>query len=1040
MGIQYGNSIFAGFKKDENFIIKKMQNKGLIWSFIILLSLACLYQLSYTWVAQGVENDALEYANGSIELEDAYLDSMASEEVYPFTGATYAEVTKNVINLGLDLKGGMNVTLEVSVSEVVRALSSDSKDETFVATLAKAKEMQKSNQDNFVTLFAEAWAQTANGKKLTSVFYTLENKDKISREATDEEVIDFISSETDAAFDRTFEVLRTRVNLFGVAQPNIQKLDASDRILVELPGVKNKERVRQLLQGTAKLEFWETFNNNEIYPYLAQANDKLNKILGNDEPEAGATDSTETEEEVVAEVVEEKNFEIDTIVDVDVETGLEVVSYDTVEVKEEGNELLDALADDSDTTSAAANQSFEDFAKDNPFFAVLSPAIYQNAEGNYVPGEGPVVGYSAIKDTAKVNAYLRMPEIAAIFPNDLKLLWTAKPFDDAEKFLQLIAIEVKSRDGNAPLEGDVITDAFQDFSQLGGSPEITMRMNAIGAKTWKLLTGDNKGKSIAIVLDNYVYSFPNVNQEISGGVSSISGDFTIEEAKLIANILKAGKLPAPARIVEEAVVGPSLGQESINKGLLSFIVALVIVLLYMIFYYGKAGIASDIALLANLFFIMGVIASTNIALTLPGIAGIVLTIGISVDANVLIYERIREELRAGKGPRLAISDGYKNAYSSIIDANVTTILTGIILWFFGTGPVEGFAKTLVIGILTSLFSAIFITRLIFAWRLDNKKEVTVSTKWTANAFTNLNWNFVPRRKTYYIISGVLILAGVASFMTKGLSYGVDFNGGRSYLVSFDEAVSTSDVRNALSGAFEAAPEVKTFGSDNQVKITTSFMINSEDPTADDQVESLLIGGLTDVGSNAQILSSQKVGPTIADDIKNSSLLAILFSLVVIFLYILLRFRKWQYGLGAVIAIFHDVIIVLAIFSIFWGILPFSLDIDQAFIAAILTVVGYSINDTVVVFDRIREFLNSYKKREMEEVVNDALNSTLSRTINTSLSTFFVLLMIFIFGGEVIRGFAFALMIGVAVGTYSSLCVATPIVVDLTKKVAEKAKK
>jgi len=1037
--ILYGNSIFAGFKKDENFIIKKMQNKGLIWSFIILLSLACLYQLSYTWVAQGVENDAKEYANGSIELEEAYLDSMASEEVYPLTGETYTEVTKNVINLGLDLKGGMNVTLEVSVAEVVRALASDSKDETFVATLAKAKELQLSNQDNFVTLFAEAWAQNANGKKLTSIFYTLENKDKISREATDEEVIEFISSETDAAFDRTFEVLRTRVNLFGVAQPNIQKLDASDRILVELPGVKNKERVRQLLQGTAKLEFWETFNNNEVYPYLAEANDKLNKILGNDKTEEAGEDSTETNEPI-ADVVAEKTFEIDTVIEVDVETGLEVTTYDTVQVEKEGNELLDALADDSDTTSAASDQSFEDFAKDNPFFAVLSPAIYQNNDGNYVPGEGPVVGYSAIKDTAKVNAYLRMPEIAAIFPNDLKLLWTAKPFDDAEKFLQLIAIEVKSRDGNAPLEGDVITDAFQDFSQLGGSPEITMRMSAIGSKTWKLLTADNIGKSIAIVLDNYVYSFPNVNQEISGGVSSISGDFTIEEAKLIANILKAGKLPAPARIVEEAVVGPSLGQESINKGLLSFIVALVIVLLYMIFYYGKAGIASDIALLANLFFIMGVIASTNIALTLPGIAGIVLTIGISVDANVLIYERIREELRAGKGARLAISDGYKNAYSSIIDANVTTILTGIILWFFGTGPVEGFAKTLVIGILTSLFSAIFITRLIFAWRLDNKKEVTVSTKWTENAFTNLNWNFIPKRKTYYVISGIVILAGVASFATKGLSYGVDFNGGRSYLVSFDESVSTSDVRNALSGAFEAAPEVKTFGSDNQVKITTSFMINSEDPTADDQVEALLITGLKEVGDNAQILSSQKVGPTIADDIKNSSLLAILFSLVVIFLYILLRFRKWQYGLGAVIAIFHDVIIVLAIFSIFWGILPFSLDIDQAFIAAILTVVGYSINDTVVVFDRIREFLNSYKKRDMEEVVNEALNSTLSRTINTSLSTFFVLLMIFIFGGEVIRGFAFALMIGVAVGTYSSLCVATPIVVDLTKKVVEKAKK
>jgi len=1032
LGIRYGNSIFAGFKKDGNFIIKKMQNKGLIWSFIVLLSLACLYQLSFTWVAQGVENDAKEYANGSIELEDAYLDSMASEEVYPFTGETYTEVTKNVINLGLDLKGGMNVTLEVSVAEVVRALSSDSEDETFIASLAKAKEMQKSNQDNFVTLFAESWAQTANGKQLASVFYTLENKDKIDREATDEEVIDFITSETDAAFDRTFEVLRTRVNLFGVAQPNIQKLDASDRILVELPGVKNKERVRQLLQGTAKLEFWETFNNNEVYPYLAQANEKLNKILGNSEPEA-------TEDSTVA-VVDTANEDTVAVADAgEVET--EAVDSVSVEDEEGGNELLDALADDSDTT-AAADQSFEDFSKENPFFAVLSPAIYQNKDGNYVPGEGPVVGYSAIKDTAKVNAYLRMPEIAAIFPNDLKLLWTAKPFDEAERFLQLIAIEVKSRDGNAPLEGDVITDAFQDFSQLGGSPEITMRMSAIGAKTWKLLTADNIGKSVAIVLDNYVYSFPNVNQEISGGVSSISGDFSIEEAKLIANILKAGKLPAPARIVEEAVVGPSLGQDSINKGLLSFIVALAIVFLYMIFYYGKAGIASDIALLANLFFIMGVIASTNIALTLPGIAGIVLTIGISVDANVLIYERIREELRAGKGARLAISDGYKHAYSSIIDANVTTILTGIILWFFGTGPVEGFAKTLVIGILTSLFSAIFITRLIFAWRLDNKKEVTVSTKLTANAFTNMKWNFIPRRKTYYLISGILILGGIVSFMTKGLSYGVDFNGGRSYLVSFDEGekVSTAEVRDALSGAFEGAPEVKTFGSDNQVKITTSFMINSEDPTADDQVETLLFAGLKEVGSNAQILSSQKVGPTIADDIKNSSLLAIVFSLIVIFLYILLRFRKWQYGLGAVIAIFHDVIIVLAIFSIFWGILPFSLEIDQAFIAAILTVVGYSINDTVVVFDRIREFLNSYKKREMEEVVNEALNSTLSRTINTSLSTFFVLLMIFIFGGEVIRGFAFALMIGVAVGTYSSLCVAIPIVVDFTKKVAAKDKK
>jgi SecD/SecF fusion protein len=1023
-----------------------MQNKGLIWTFIILLSLACLYQLSFTWVAQGVEKDAQEYANGSVELEEVYLDSMASEPVYPFFDFTYNEVRKNVLNLGLDLKGGMNVTLEVSVADVVRALASNSSDESFVKAIDLAKEKQRSRQENFVNLFAESWSEVAGEKKLTSVFYTLENKDKISREASNEEVIEFITSEADAAFDRTFEVLRTRVNLFGVAQPNIQKLDASDRILVELPGVKNKDRVRQLLQGTAKLEFWETYENAEVYGYLAQANEKLNLLLGGEVVELDST-VVEADSAAAERALEEEVAETTDSME---ETAMEDADSMAVDSSEESSSLMDQLTEgaegaDGDST-LAADQSFEDFAKDNPLFAVLSPSIYQNDQGSYSPGEGPVVGYSAIKDTSKVNKYLRMPEIQAIFPTDLRLLWTAKPFDDDEQFLQLIAIEVTSRDGRAPLEGDVITDAFQDFSQFGGRPEITMKMNALGAKTWKRLTGDNVGKSIAIVLDNYVYSFPNVNGEISGGISSIEGDFTIEEAQLIANILKAGKLPAPAKIVEEAVVGPSLGAESINDGLLSFIVALVIVLLYMIFYYGKAGIASDIALLANLFFIMGVLASTNIALTLPGIAGIVLTIGISVDANVLIYERIREELRAGKGARLAVADGYSNAYSSIIDANVTTLLTGIILWFFGTGPVEGFAKTLVIGILTSLFSAIFITRLIFAWRLDNKKKITVSTKATEKAFENVNLAFVSRRKTFYIVSSLIILAGIASFAVRGLSYGVDFTGGRTYLVRFDESVSTGDVRQALGESFvdangvNLAPEVKTFGSDNQVKVTTSFMINSEASDADIQVESKLNEGLGQMGIPFEIMSSQKVGPTIADDIKKSAVWAILFSLVIIFLYILLRFRKWQYGLGAVAAIFHDVLVVLSVFSIAYGFLPFSLDIDQAFIAAILTVVGYSINDTVVVFDRIREFLGAYKKRGMEEVINDALNSTLSRTVNTSLSTFVVLLMIFIFGGEVIRGFAFALLVGVAVGTYSSLCVATPIVVDLTKKRIEEKKK
>jgi len=1035
-----------------------MQNKGLIWTFIALLSLACLYQLSFTWVAQSVESDAAEFANGSIEKEETYLDSMNSQPVYPLLDFTYNEVKKNVLNLGLDLKGGMNVTLEVAVADVVRSLSSNSEDEDFLEALSLAKERMKESQTNFVALFAQAWQEVAGDRPLTSVFYTLENKDNINRNATNEEVIEFIEEETDAAFNRTFEVLRTRVNLFGVAQPNIQKLQASDRILVELPGVKNKERVRQLLQGTAKLEFWETYENAEIYPYLAQANEKIN-LLTSDEDEADiledttqtVRDMTDTEldtvnkEDLMDEL--EKNA-IETVAEDSSDSSLDSLLGQEEEGEEEDTSLLSQISggDGSEGDSALTDQSFEDFAKDNPLFAVLSPSIYQNEDGSYSHGEGPVVGYAAIKDTSKVNQYLAMPEVQSIFPNDVKLLWTAKPFDDDERFLQLLAIEVTSRDGKAPLEGDVITDAFQDFGQFGGRPEITMKMNTLGAKTWKRLTADNIGESVAIVLDNYVYSFPRVNAEIAGGVSSIEGDFSIEEAKLIANILKAGKLPAPAKIVEEAVVGPSLGQEAINAGLNSFLIALLIILIYMIFYYGKAGIASDIALLANLFFIMGVLASTNIALTLPGIAGIVLTIGISVDANVLIYERIREELRAGKGTRLAIADGYKNAYSSIIDANVTTLLTGIILWYFGSGPVEGFAKTLVIGIITSLFSAIFITRLVFEWRLNNKKPISISTKMTEHAFSKVNWNFVNRRKVFYLISSIIILLGIGSFFTRGFSFGVDFEGGRSYLVRFDETVALDEVRTVLADAFTTengvknAPEVKVFGEDNQLKITTSFLIDSQNENADKMVEESLEQGLSNFNIGYKIMSSQKVGPTIADDIKTSSFWAMLFSLIIIFLYIVFRFRKWQYGLGAVAAVFHDVLVVLALFSLLYGFLPFSLDIDQAFIAAILTVVGYSINDTVVVFDRIREYLGAYKKREMSVVVNDALNSTISRTFNTSISTFFVLLMIFIFGGEIIRGFAFALLIGVAVGTYSSLCVATPILLDLSKDKRKIAKK
>lgn len=1010
-----------------------MQNKGLIWTFIVLLSLACLYQLSFTWVAAGVESDAKEISNGDPKAEERYLDSMSAVEVYPVFGFTYAEAKKNELNLGLDLKGGMNVTLEVSVEDVVKALADNSKDEGFASVIDRAKELKRESDEDYVTLFERAWNEKSADVQMTSIFYTLENKDRIERSATNDEVVAFIREEAESAFDRSFEVLRTRVNLFGVAQPNIQKLDASDRILVELPGVKDKDRVRQLLQGTAKLEFWETYENQEVYPVLADANNKIRSLLLGDEAEEAAVDSTLADST--------NNEQLNEVALVDDSTAV-----DGADAADEES-LTDLISDGESADSLGQGQlSAEEFAKENPLFAVLTPAIFQNEQGSYSPGDGPVVGFARISDTAKVNEYFRMEAVQALFPSKLRLLWTAKAYDEAEQVLQLIAIKVNNRDGKAPLEGDVITDAFQDFSPMGGRPEITMKMDAVGAKEWKAITKSNVGSSIAIVLDNYVYSFPNVNQEISGGVSSIEGDFTIDEAKLIANILKAGKLPAPARIVEEAIVGPSLGQEAISSGLSSFLIALVIVLLYMIFYYGKAGIASDIALLANLFFVLGVLASTNIALTLPGIAGIVLTIGMSVDANVLIYERIREELASGKGARLAIEDGYKNAYSSILDANVTTLLTGAILWFFGTGPVEGFAKTLVIGIFTSLFSAIFITRLIFAWRLDNKKDISVSTPMTKGAFQNLALKFVDNRKKFYIFSGILILIGVGSFVTKGLSYGIDFTGGRTYLVRFDQEVSTSEVRKSLENAFvtvdgvNLSPEVKTFGNADQVKITTSYMIDSDAANADEEVESKLGSGLSQMGLKYEIMSSQKVGPTIADDIKSSSVWAILFSLVIIFLYIVFRFRKWQYGLGAIVAIFHDVLIVLSIFSIFYGILPFSLEIDQAFIAAILTVVGYSINDTVVVFDRIREYLGLHKKAPMNETINNALNSTLSRTINTSLSTIFVLLMIFIFGGEVIRGFAFALLVGVIVGTYSSLCVATPVVVDLANRAEKKLNK
>lgn len=1025
-----------------------MQNKGLLTTFTILFAIASIYSLSLTWVAVGVENDAKEYAetnfNGSSDAEFAYLDSMASVEVYPVINYTYGELRTKMLNLGLDLKGGMNVTLEVQVDEVVRALTSYSEDAAFNKAIADANQLQIKNGGNFVTYFAEAYQKNNPNGQLISVFYTRDTKEKLSPNATNEEVLAYINEVANAAIEQSFEVIRTRINLFGAAQPNIQRMTGSDRILVELPGVKNKERVRQLLQGTAKLEFWTTVQNNEFYPILADVNTKLAKLLNKDS-QTETSDSTVADSTLVA--TEEVALENDsTTAD---SSKAETDIFSALDENKNDSSATDLLGKVTNAEDSLAQ--FQKSVKENPLFALLTIPTYQNEQGQQVFAEGAVVGIVAVKDTSKINKYFKMPGISDIIsPRKYKLLWHYKAFDEKKQFIQLYAIKVTNREGKAELEGDVIVDARQDFGQFNGAPEIVMQMNGEGATKWKKLTGENIGKPIAIVLDNLVYSAPAPSEAIGGGRSNITGSFELEEAKLIANILKAGKLPAPARIVEEAVVGPTLGKESISKGLNSFLIALLIVFAYMIFYYSRAGVASVIALVVNMFFIFGILASMPqlIALTLPGIAGIILTIGMSVDANVIIFERIREEIAAGKGMRLAVTDGYKFAYSSIIDANITTLLTGFVLWFFGSGPVEGFAKTLVIGILTSLFTAIFITRLIFEYNLNKNKTLSFTSKFTAGFFQNANFQFLKNRKKYYILSGVIILAGIASLATKGLQKGVDFQGGRTYVVRFQnaETVETETVAKQLAAVFGTAPEVKTFGDDNQVKITTTYLIDSKDEKADDTVEEKLYQGLAsvlgnevgkDTFMNEYLMSSQKVGPTIANDMIRSSIFSIIFALIIIFLYILFRFKQVSFGAGALIALFHDVLIVLSLFSIFYGILPFSLEVDQAFIAAILTVVGYSINDTVIIFDRIREYLGAYKKRETEDLINSALNTTLSRTVNTSLTTIFVLLMIFIFGGEVIRGFAFALLIGIIVGTYSSLFIASPIVYDLMMKKKDK---
>ena len=1018
-----------------------MQNKGAIKFFAIALAVVCIFQLSFTWVTGRVENKAGEYASTKLDklkksttgdkinadssytaFEKRYLDSISSVGVYNILlkDYTYRECKEKELNLGLDLRGGMNVIMEIAESDIIRSMSNNSKDANFNKAVDNAVTAQKNSQKEFVALFYDEYKKIDPKIRLSSIFNTLELKEKIKYESTNEEVLAVITSEANDAIDRSFNILRTRIDKFGVTQPNIQKLGNTGRILIELPGVKDKERVRKLLQGTANLEFWETFDNKDVQPALVEVNKRLISIR--------------------------KGEKADTVASVDsnaVKTAIltPVAEKDTADAVKKSNDAKGASLDmaKNDSASAKKDSSKIKAKEENPLFDILSPSVVRRDNG-YYPTDGPVVGVASIADTAQISKIFRLPQVKSLLPRNLKLLWTVKAYDKEGKLLQLVAIKIKSREGKAPLEGNVITDASGDFAQNSSEAEVSMAMNAEGAQLWKRLTAENIGKSVAIVLDDYVYSFPTVQAEINGGRSSITGNFSINEAKDLANILKAGKLPARARIVQEDVVGPSLGKEAISAGFISFIIAVILIMVYMGIYYNKAGWVADVALVANIFFIMGILTSLGAVLTLPGIAGIVLTIGLSVDANILIFERIREELADGNSLKMGVREGFKNALSSIIDSNLTTLILGIILYIFGTGPIQGFATTLIIGILTSLFSALFISRLIFEWMLEKNQSIPFSIPATANLFKNLNINFVGKRKLYYIISGITITIGMIAFSQKGLNLGVDFKGGRSYIVRFDKDIQAQEAREKLTAPFNQAPDVKTFGKNNQLKITTAFKIEDQTGEADSQVEQTLIKGLEGIGgsSKIEIMSSTKVGQNISDDIKSSSVWAILFSFLLMFVFIFIRFKKWQFGLGAVAALVHDVLIILSIFSIFNGLLPFSLEINQDFIAAILTVMAYSMTDTVVVFDRIREFLEINKKdvkasQDTTKIINYALNGTLSRTINTSLTIFFVLLAIFIFGGEVIRGFSFALLVGIVIGTYSSICIATPIVIDFDRK-------
>ncbi|MEP1035589.1 protein translocase subunit SecDF [Ekhidna sp.] len=992
-----------------------MKNKGFIVFLTILISLLCIYYLSFTYISQNIQKDAVaatQSNDGTLNVSEKqrYLDSIWNEPVYNLFGIdyTYKEIKETELNLGLDLQGGMHVTLEVSPIDIVKGISGNSTDADFIAALEQAKQNVRGTQLSFVEEFYSVFKGRAPQKELAQIFATAANRGRISLQSTDSEILDIINTEVESAIDRSFNILRTRIDRFGTSQPNIQRLQGTGRIQIELPGVDNPARVRKLLQGVAKLEFWEVYQQQEVAPVLVA----MNKVIV-DEIRSNPSSVNISEEEQ--------------------------------QTKDDLTALLGA-GDDSDSLATNEGDSLQNARLDSLISTRNSPLFELMVNAQF----GGLI-YN-VKDTAKVNRMLEREDVQAVIPATMKFLWDVQPKEKGEDLtgpdlLELYPIRT-NRSGKATLTGETISSASASLNERA-EPEVTMQMNSSGSRTWAKMTRENVGQRIAIVLDNYVFSAPYVRGEIPNGSSSISGGFQeIEEAKDLANILKAGSLPAPTTIVEDVVVGPTLGKVAQEQGLNSILVGLVIVIIFMVIYYAKGGLIANLALFFNVFFIMGILAQFGTSLTLPGIAGIVLTIGMAIDANVLIFERIKEELRNGSGLKAAISSGYSKAYWSIFDANVTTLIVGFILFTLGQGPVKGFAITLMIGIVCSFFSAVFITRVVveaFSKKGDNSK-LSFANAFSRNALTNLNFDFLSKRKLAYTFSIIFIGIGIVAMIVKGITLGVDFKGGRSYVITFDEAKSPTEIKTSLGNYFEnAGTEVKTFGADNILKITTSFKIDDESDEADTQVRAELIRGLSEStgliyiedGSqlsdgNFTISSSSKVGATIADDIKNSSYKSAVFALVCIFIYIVFRFRKWQFGLGAIIALFHDTMFVLSAFAIA-NLMGISFEADQVFVAAILTIIGYSINDTVVVFDRIRENMGIKSGSELIPVFNESLNSTISRTFITSITTLIVVIVLFLFGGAVLQGFSFALLVGIIVGTYSSIFIATPIVIDLNRK-------